>query len=382
MTSWDAFNTKGFDAFVTPGFDARNTTCVPTTLLSTGQYVWGVGLPSSPTYSLDGNVGFDSRGRMWVAPLNTLDRQPDVYDAQANLLLTGPVQSGRLLYPTGAGQGACVMAVFDETVHIRANKLVCFDAEDASVKWIYDRSGAAFQSIHYANGVVFAGFQDHDNLLPGAEFDFQTFEYSLNNNLIPARRTIALNSETGAVLGTAVGLIQAVCPDGGLVVLTRYDNWLPNEPLPAPFPVTFTPADYVRHEADYATVVWTKSSHVGNQVIQASDVDETGTAWLLTAEELISIDPVGVETTAAVSDTNAWSWGVSEMAVDLCAPSPRAFLRGGFFLAPNITPRQSTLQTLSLTNPSINPEGGNFPSTIGGSNSQTLRINGKWSIFT
>lgn len=336
MTSWDGFTTAGFDAFETPDFDARNTTCFITTQVATERYVWLSTLPSSPEFTLDGDVAFDSQGRVWSASTVGLNPEPKVYDAQGNLLLTAPGQTGSSGLTSDSGQGSAVMAV--AAPGLGFNKLVCFNSVDATQKWSHTQSGGRFERLLYANGIVFAGFFD--------------------DNDGGASKTLALDASDGSSIGTASGRVRAVAPDGGII--TQGTNW-------------------TRYQDDLSTVVWTKPTVINGQSIMTADIDRSGTAWLITRGELISIDSQSVETSTAVSSTGIFSWGVNGMAIEDCSQPPLAYIAGGFFFDPNVSPRQWTLQELDLTTPIIVDTKGNFPSTLGGN---FIRINGKWSIFT
>lgn len=384
MTSYNGFEDTGFNAFCNSGFNARNGCCVASTLATTGRYVWSLetsGVPLRLTFA--GDVVFDSEGRLWEN--GALTKRPKVHDIDGSLLFEGPEQSGNLTICSDAGHGRAVFGVWNNSDPLdqRADKLVCFNRDDASVRWTYTRASANFNRVVYANGVVFASFWDGDTLLDTvASGDNVEFAWVLNPNSHPARRTVALDADTGALLGVIHGFVQAPTPSGGLVVLHDGDNFLPDQPLPQVLGVnlTFPSPDYICYESDWSTVAWSEKMIVEGTSLATVDVDRSGAACLLGTHWLVTLDAQGSRSIQPVLNLT-WFLSLWGIAIEDCSNLKTAYISGGFSLHPDLSPREWTLQHLSLNSPALTSTvQSNFPSDLG--STVPIRVNRKWSLFT
>ncbi|MEM6505412.1 MAG: hypothetical protein AAF711_08085 [Planctomycetota bacterium] len=350
MTRFDAFQTDGFDSFRTLGFDARNgPTCVPTTLVAAGRYVYSGLLGGTPAFTLQSDVAFDALGRCWSRDSIDINR-PAVYDASGDLLFTGPSQSGNLVDSSDAGQGKAVFSVLDP-VSGRATKLVCFNA-DGTLLWSFSNADFRFRVIHYVAGVVFAGYEDQSIQIPSG-----------GPLTTDARRTLAINAATGVSLGSVHGMLQSVTPDIGCVVLEDFDDAgdTPNH-------------EYIRYASDLSTVVWSRDfpTYAGGV-----DTDTNGVTWFAQFSTVRSVDGLGSNASLAVAD------GVGSfpnIAVDTCRRYTSLYVEG-LWSGTSVSADDYSLTIVPTEGPSIGTHSRtNDPSTL--ANTNRVRINGKWSIFT
>ncbi|MEM6258041.1 MAG: hypothetical protein AAGI37_06970 [Planctomycetota bacterium] len=350
MSSFDAFQTDGFDSFRTLGFDARNgPTCVPTTLVAAGRYVYGGLLSGTPSFTLQSNVAFDALGRCWSRDSTDINR-PAVYDANGVLLFTGSSQSGNLVRSSDAGQGRAVFSVLDSLSN-RTTKLVCFNA-DGTPLWSFKDADFRFLVIHYVAGVVFAGYEDQSVQIPSG-----------GPLTTDARRTIAIDASTGVSLGSVHGMLQSVTPDVGCVVLDDLDDAgdTPNH-------------QYIRYASDLSTVVWSRDFPTYGGGV---DTDTNGVTWFAQASTVRSVDGLGSNASFAVADGVGF---FPNIAVDTCRRYTSIYIEG-LWSGTSVSGDDYSLTVVPTEGPSIGTHSqANDPSTL--ANTNLVRINGKWSIFT